>query len=210
MMRGLFYVFLGSFLYSAHALTCNDEELKVTVKVTDPSLFDEYEQYLFKGTLAYAIRKFCSLPEKPTDCNAGSVDMTDTVNVHILQTSNRFAMCIAVNDSTLTLMEDSFRYSRDRFDGGLELNEDTLVVNGVDPTLKPDSEPAFPIWLIPFIVITCLVVLAAVAILGYTVYQTKRTPKHIDEASLADSDEFGVDSNVYVDDNDMGAARTAL
>lgn len=63
------------------------------------------------------------------------------------------------------------RDSKLRFNGALALTDDTLVVEGIPPTLTPEVVPDFPTWLIPFIVFFVLIVLTAAAIIGYTVYQ---------------------------------------
>ena len=50
--------------------------------------------------------------------------------------------------------------------------DDTMLYDGVPVTLKPDVEPVFPTWLIPFIVFIALVIIAAITIVSYTLYKS--------------------------------------
>ena len=65
-----------------------------------------------------------------------------------------------------------FRTSQPQFNGALMQTDNTLLYEGVPVTLKPEVEPAFPTWLIPYIIFMSLVVLSAIAIISYTVYKS--------------------------------------
>ena len=60
----------------------------------------------------------------------------------------------------------------DRFYGGLQLGMDVFQVEGVDPILEEDPEPNFPTWLIPFIVIAGLVIIAALVMVYFSTRKT--------------------------------------
>ncbi len=47
------------------------------------------------------------------------------------------------------------------------MSSDVLQVVGVDPILEEQADPDFPTWLIPFIVIGGLVLIAALAMLYF-------------------------------------------
>ncbi|XP_078482233.1 uncharacterized protein LOC100185540 [Ciona intestinalis] len=192
-----------------HGLTCTSPDVKITIKITDPTEFDLAERYLFTGVMAYSFRKYCSVMNPmDTRCTAAYNNTIDTANVIIGQVTKRFAMCIKVTlggvSASPKFIEDVVRTTQPRFNGALVLTDNTLLFQGIPPTLKPQVIPDFPTWLIPFIVFVCLVVLAAIAILSYSAYQAKH--KKLDEKN-GDNESLNSESHAYeVYENGNGAA----
>ncbi|XP_076809189.1 collectrin-like [Clavelina lepadiformis] len=186
-MKMKIFLILSLFIARGSSLTCDpaSNEVKVTVKLADPSEFDDYDQYLFKGLVAYSLQKYCGT----TTCKPSSLEETDTVNVHISNKTDRFAMCVAVDDCTIDTLTKAIKQSKPQFNGALELSDTVLLVDGIPPTLKPQTIPDFPTWLIPFIVFICLTVIAAIAIIAYTVHQTKKRKKRMLSSSSDDDDD---------------------
>nr|XP_002129052.1 collectrin [Ciona intestinalis] len=197
-----------------HGLTCTSPDVKITIKITDPTEFDHAERYLFTGVMAYSFRKYCSVfNPMDTRCTDAYNNTIDTADVNISHVTDRFAMCVKVTlpsgvSASPKFIEDVVRTTQPRFNGALVLTDTTLLFQGIPPTLKPQVIPDFPTWLIPFIVFVCLVVLAAIAILSYSAYQAKH--KKLDEKN-GDNESLNSENHAYeVYENGNGAGSITM
>jgi len=182
-MKVLYWSFLAIILLfgeSVKGLECGDR-IKVFVKLSDPSRFDDNEVYLFQCLTSYAVRDYC----ESNGCLSSGVTADD---VEITEKTPRVSFCMEVigvaNDIVLT----SINGSLDRFYGGLNLGMDVFQVEGVDPILEEDPEPNFPTWLIPFIVIAGLVIIAALVMVYFSVRNNDKSLED-EKESLTASDE---------------------
>jgi len=186
-MNQLFYLLsLLSIVSFGYCLECNDDQTKVTVLLEDPSEFDANEQFLFTELVAYSLRVECSNPDVASGNCPNNVDSISASDVILTGQTNRFAMCVEVNGFSVTFVQQSINKSFSRFTGGLSLNEDVLEIEGVPKSLEARPEPDFPTWLIPFLCIVGLLLIIAIVMVSYTVYQSKQ-PKELkeDQESLA-------------------------
>lgn len=171
------------------ALECDSDRLKITIK-TDPAEydFDAYEQYLLKGTVAYAIRKFCGggTDKDSGEYNCGTSPGTiDTVDVEVTNITERIAMCVKVDGIITDTVRISLKESKANLNGALILTDDLLFIDGIEPTLEPEYKPDFATWIIVYIVLACLIVLAGIAMVVYTKYYTNDKEK-AEKASIVD------------------------
>uniref|UniRef100_H2Z8K0 Collectrin-like domain-containing protein n=1 Tax=Ciona savignyi TaxID=51511 RepID=H2Z8K0_CIOSA len=204
-MRGFLslLVLLSACLTLCRCLTCTSPKMKITIKITDPTEFDKAEQYLFTGVMAYSFRKYCTT-FSDSRCTEFLKTTIDTVDVQITDVTERFAMCVQVTNQDPNFIEDVVRATKPRFNGALVLTDETLLFEGIPPTLKPEFIPDFPTWLIPFIVFVCLVIMAAIAILSYDAYQSKKQKKKMVET---DSDN---ESHIYETYENGGAVSGSV
>jgi len=196
----VFALSLASVIFVANCLECDPAtQTKVSVLLEDPTEFDENEQYLFAELVVYALRKHCSDPDlsqevKDKECTSTNLDVT-AEDVELTEQTTRFAMCVAVPGFGVNFIQSSINLSFSRFTGGLALSENVLEIEGVPKSLQSRPEPDFPTWLIPFLCIVGLLLLVAIIMVSYTVYQSKH-PKDLKEEdeSLADDYETGKDN----------------
>jgi len=177
---------LLSIVSFGHCLECNADQTKVTVLLEDPSEFDDNEQFLFAELVAYALRVECSNTDvAPGNCPS-NIDSIVASDVILSDQTNRFAMCVEVTGFSVSFVQQSINKSFSRFTGGLSLSEDVLEIEGVPKSLEARPEPDFPTWLIPFLCIVGLLLIIAIVMVSYTVYQSKQ-PKELkeDQESLA-------------------------
>jgi len=186
MNQKVFLLSLLSIASLGFCLDCDPNQTKVTVLLEDPSEFDDNEQFLFTELVAYALRVECNNADT-ADGNCATVTSISANDVEITDTSERFAMCVKVNlPFPVSFVQQAINKSFSRFTGGLALSEDVLEIEGVPKSLESRPEPDFPTWLIPFLCIVGLLLIIAIVMISYTVYQSKH-PKELkeDEESLA-------------------------
>jgi len=183
--------FVGCFLSlslvlftSVQSLECPGK-IKVFVKLSDPSQFGEQEEYLFQALTAYSIRDYCL---SSSSCSS-TVEATDDSNVIITDKTDRVSFCFSVDTTTDEVVRKSINGSLDRFYGGLQLTKEVLQIEGVDPILEEAADPDFPIWLIPFIVIAALVLLAALAMLYFSLKSSNDVPSDDEKEALTEEDD---------------------
>jgi len=171
-------------LVSVNGLDCGDK-IKVFVKLSNPDQFDEMEYYLFRSITAYAIRDYCG--EVTTSCPSGAAATTDT-DVVISDETKRVSFCMVVGTIDNGFVRSSINSSLERYYGGLQLTKEVLQIEGVDPILEEAADPSFPIWLIPFIVIAGLVLLAGLAMTYFSLKDSKEVPSDEKETLTGSED----------------------
>ncbi|NXX91219.1 ACE2 enzyme, partial [Centropus bengalensis] len=127
--------------------------------------WDENELFLFKSSVAYAMRKYFA------DVKQQQVDFQVT-NIHVSEETQRISFYLTVsmpgNISDLVPkadVEDAIRMSRGRINEAFRLDDNTLEFVGVLPTLAAPYEPPVTIWLIVFGVVIGLVVIGFIALM---------------------------------------------
>ncbi|KFR15510.1 Angiotensin-converting enzyme 2 [Opisthocomus hoazin] len=127
--------------------------------------WDENELFLFKSSIAYAMRKYFA-EEKQQE-----VDFQIT-DVHVQEQTQRISFYLSVsmpgNNSDLVPkadLENAIRMSRGRINEAFRLDDNTLEFVGIYPTLATPYEPPVTIWLIIFGVVISLVVIGVIVLI---------------------------------------------
>ncbi|NXK04883.1 ACE2 enzyme, partial [Herpetotheres cachinnans] len=127
--------------------------------------WDENELFLFKSSIAYAMRKyFAELKQQQVN-----FQLTD---IHVGEQTQRVSFYLTVsmpgNISDIVPkadVEDAIRMSRARINEAFRLDDNTLEFVGILPTLATPYEPPVTIWLIIFGVVISLVVIGIIVLI---------------------------------------------
>ncbi|NXN71382.1 ACE2 enzyme, partial [Himantopus himantopus] len=127
--------------------------------------WDESELFLFKSSIAYAMRKYFAEVKKQ-QVNFQIAD------IHVEGQTQRVSFYLTVsmpgNISDIvpkTDVEDAIRMSRGRINEAFRLDDNTLEFSGILPTLATPYEPPVTVWLIIFGVIISLVVIGIIVLI---------------------------------------------
>ncbi|XP_042312779.1 angiotensin-converting enzyme 2 [Sceloporus undulatus] len=137
--------------------------------------WDDNEMYLFKCTIAYAMRTyFLKIKDE-------AVEFRST-DVHVGYVTSRISFYFTVsmpnNVSDLVPkaeVEEAISISRGRINEAFRLDDQTLEFIGITPTLSPTSESS--VWLIVFAVVAGLVVIAFITLIILGVRDRKKKRK---------------------------------
>ncbi|XP_009474590.1 PREDICTED: angiotensin-converting enzyme 2 [Nipponia nippon] len=128
-------------------------------------VWDESELFLFKSSIAYAMRKYFA-EVKQQEVN---FQITD---IHVGEQTQRISFYVTVsmpgniNDIVPKAdVENAIRMSRGRINEAFRLDDNTLEFVGILPTLATPYEPPVTIWLIIFGVVISLVVIGVVVLI---------------------------------------------
>lgn len=128
-------------------------------------VWDESELFLFKSSVAYAMRKYFAEEKKQ------EVDFQIT-DIHVGEQTQRISFYITVsmpgNISDIVPkadVESAIRKSRGRINEAFRLDDNTLEFVGILPTLAAPYEPPVTIWLIVFGVVISLVVIGIIVLI---------------------------------------------
>ncbi|KAJ7417836.1 angiotensin I converting enzyme 2 [Willisornis vidua] len=127
--------------------------------------WDESELFLFKSSIAYAMRKyFAEVMKREVNFQ--------TADIHVGEQTQRISFYLTVsmpgNISDIVPkadVENAIRMSRGRINEAFRLDDSTLEFVGILPTLAPPYEPPVTIWLIVFGVVIGLVVIGLIALI---------------------------------------------
>ncbi|XP_071425637.1 angiotensin-converting enzyme 2 isoform X1 [Pithys albifrons albifrons] len=127
--------------------------------------WDESELFLFKSSIAYAMRKyFAEVMKREVNFQ--------TADIHVGEQTKRISFYLTVsmpgNISDIVPkadVENAIRMSRGRINEAFRLDDSTLEFVGILPTLAPPYEPPVTIWLIVFGVVIGLVVIGVIALI---------------------------------------------
>ncbi|KFP57867.1 Angiotensin-converting enzyme 2 [Cathartes aura] len=127
--------------------------------------WDESELFLFKSSIAYAMRKYFA-EVKQQEVN---FQITD---IHVGEQTQRVSFYLTVsmpgNISDIVPkadVESAIRMSRGRINEAFRLDDNTLEFVGILPTLATPYEPPVTIWLIIFGVVISLVVIGVIVLI---------------------------------------------
>ncbi|NXT52633.1 ACE2 enzyme, partial [Pluvianellus socialis] len=127
--------------------------------------WDESELFLFKSSIAYAMRKYFADMKK----QHVNFQMED---IHVTEQTQRISFYITVsmpgNISDIVPkaeVEEAIRMSRGRINEAFRLDDNTLEFLGIPPTLATPYEPPVTVWLIVFGVVIGLVVVGIIVLI---------------------------------------------
>ncbi|XP_027757151.1 angiotensin-converting enzyme 2 [Empidonax traillii] len=127
--------------------------------------WDDSELFLFKSSIAYAMRKYYAEMMK----QEVNFQITD---IHVGEQTQRISFYLTVsmpgNISDIVPkadVENAIRMSRGRINEAFRLDDSTLEFVGILPTLAAPYEPPVTIWLIVFGVVIGLVVIGVIALI---------------------------------------------
>ncbi|XP_055364100.1 collectrin isoform X2 [Betta splendens] len=170
----LFLLFLSSALAQELCEPGTSDGYKVRFSIrtalgSDAYAWNEDEKFLFRATLAYAMRKQKSELQFEVS-NVIVCGETQRVSFWFVVTSplNATRLISKVD------VESAVRKSRPRINSAFLLTDKTLEFVGISPTLAAPVEPATPPWLIVFGVVMGLVAAGIVALLASSLVQRKR------------------------------------
>ncbi|XP_019384826.1 PREDICTED: angiotensin-converting enzyme 2 isoform X1 [Crocodylus porosus] len=139
-------------------------------------IWDESELFLFKSSIAYAMRKyFLEVKSETVDFQSRDI-YVDSVTQRI---SFSFFVSMPGNISNVVSksdVEQAIRMSRGRISEAFKLDDNTLEFEGILPTLTPPYEPPVTIWLIVFGVVIGIVVVGIVVLI-FTGQRDKKKKK---------------------------------
>ncbi|XP_062383780.1 angiotensin-converting enzyme 2 [Sardina pilchardus] len=138
------------------------------------------EMFLFKTTMAYALRRYYS--GKGEELQFGSA------NVHVYKETKRVSFYFVVTHPTDSAklipreeVEAAIRLSRGRINSAFQLSDDTLEFEGLLATLAPPVEQPFSVWLVVFGVVMGLTVLLGVYLISMGIVDRRRKSKKVEE-----------------------------
>ncbi|NXP15132.1 ACE2 enzyme, partial [Thinocorus orbignyianus] len=127
--------------------------------------WNENEVFLFKSSIAYAMRKYFAKEKKQ------EVDF-QVADIHVEDQTQRISFYLTVsmpgNISDIvprSVVESAIRYSRGRINQAFQLDDNTLEFEDIIPTLATPYEPPVTVWLIVFGVVTGLIVIGIIALI---------------------------------------------
>ncbi|XP_074849577.1 angiotensin-converting enzyme 2 [Carettochelys insculpta] len=148
----------------------SSEAIKVRISLksalgSNAYTWDESELYLFKSSIAYAMRKYFS----EVKSQMVSFESTDIQVWNVTQRiSFFFIVHMPDNVSNIvpkTEVETAIRKSRGRINEAFKLDDNSLEFEGLPPTLAPPHKPPVTVWLILFGVVMGLVVVGVIVLL---------------------------------------------
>ncbi|XP_078513777.1 angiotensin-converting enzyme 2 [Lissotriton helveticus] len=186
--------------WNTHWNAYNDYQIKVRISLksalgTEAYTWDGSELYLFRSTMAYALRKYYKELVPFTAENVIVTNETPRISFYFYVTDPR-NIATFINKSDV---EAAISSSRDRVNSAFILDDKTLEFIGLLPTLAPPPQPPVTIWLIVFGVVMIIVVAAFIALIVVGQREKKKkiqAAKGVEEQQVAIApiypDEFAV------------------
>ncbi|KAG7467207.1 hypothetical protein MATL_G00150950 [Megalops atlanticus] len=166
--------------------------------------WNENELFLFRATMAYAMRRYYA-QEKGKQMNFVSD------NIHTYKLTPRVSFYFIVSDPTNPMkiipkadVEAAVRLSRERINSAFLLDDATLEFEGLLATLSPPVEPPVTVWLVVFGVIMAVVVCLGAYLIFSGVNERRRKNKEMEaENPYADQLEGVTNRNFEHDDGEQ-------
>ncbi|KAI5939323.1 angiotensin-converting enzyme 2 [Manis javanica] len=127
--------------------------------------WNDSEMYLFRSSVAYAMREYFSKVKKQT------IPFEDEcVRVSDLKPRVSFIFFVTLPKNVSAVIpraevEEAIRISRSRINDAFRLDDNSLEFLGIQPTLQPPYQPPVTIWLIVFGVVMGVVVVGIVVLI---------------------------------------------
>ncbi|XP_041115055.1 collectrin-like isoform X1 [Polyodon spathula] len=153
--------------------------------------WSESEQFLFRATLAFAMRQYTG----QETFNVSSVIVCDETP----RVSFWFVVTNPSNTATLipkNTVEAAIRLSRNRINSAFLLSDKTLQFLGIPPTLAPPSQPSLPVWLIVFGVVMGLVTVGILALIISGFIERKKKEKTIEDEDEEEKQERIMENDI--------------
>uniref|UniRef100_A0A8C9R2K0 Collectrin, amino acid transport regulator n=1 Tax=Scleropages formosus TaxID=113540 RepID=A0A8C9R2K0_SCLFO len=177
-------------MFFSHLLdTADGYKVRLSIKTAlgdDAYKWDESEMFLFRATLAFAMRKYNQKPYEVSD-------------VLVCNETQRVSFWFVVTDPENTSelisgkdVERAVRISRNRINNAFLLTDETLEFLNIPPTLAVPAESGTPPWLIVFGVVIGVVGVGIIALLISSFIQ-KRRKKGVTEGEEEDCEEEACD-----------------
>ncbi|XP_041936100.1 angiotensin-converting enzyme 2 [Alosa sapidissima] len=138
------------------------------------------EMFLFKTTIAYAMRRYYSQKGEELKFVAD--------NVHVYKETKRVSFYFVVTHPTDSAriipkheVEAAIRLSRGRLNSAFQLSDDTLEFEGILATLAPPAEQPFTVWLVVFGVVMGVSVLLGIYLITMGIVDRRRKSKLVEE-----------------------------
>ncbi|TRY62286.1 hypothetical protein DNTS_025838 [Danionella cerebrum] len=173
--------------WNVHENPSSENAFKVRISLKSALGDDAYtwnsnEMYLFKSTMAFAMRQYY-LEEKGTD-----IEFT-AENVITYNETERISFYFVVMHPTKqvipkTDVEAAIWLSRERINSAFLLDDDTLEFVGLVATLAPPKEEKITIWLVVFGVVMGITVCAGIFLVTTGIISRKKKAKKAKEAPL--------------------------
>ncbi|OXB80355.1 UNVERIFIED_CONTAM: hypothetical protein H355_012788 [Colinus virginianus] len=148
----------------------SDNAIKVRISLKaalgeDAYVWDADELFLFKSSIAYAMRKYFKEKKNQT------VDF-QVADIHTGEETQRISFYLTVsmpgNISDIVPradVENAISMSRERINEAFKLDDNTLEFEGIVPTLATPYEPPVTVWLIIFGVVMSLIVIGVIVLI---------------------------------------------
>ncbi|XP_041660894.1 angiotensin-converting enzyme 2 [Cheilinus undulatus] len=156
--------------------TENSIKVRLSLKAAmgdEAYVWNENEQFLFKATIAYALRQYYSQMNKTMDFTSENVityKITPRISFEMVATNpGSHATFVPKKD-----LDAAIRMSRGRINEAFQLDDNTLEFVGIPPTLAPPVEQPVEVWLVVFGVVMGIVVLAGVYLIISGVKERKK------------------------------------
>ncbi|KAM9765453.1 angiotensin-converting enzyme 2 [Menidia menidia] len=158
------------------------------------------ELYLFKASMAYALRQYYG--------QRNTTLLFTAENVLTYNETPRISFFFVVTNPTAPStyipkadIEETIRLYRGRLNDAFQLDDQTLEFLGVPPTLAPPKEQPVEVWLVMFGVVMGIVVLLGVYLVVSGIRERKKKSPKAAVGNPYDTDADGVSNKAY-DDSD--------
>lgn len=173
----------------------NAVKVRISLKAAGQTYeWDKSELFLFKSTIAYAMRKYFAQKQQLIDFEA--------TDVRVSEETQRVSFYITVsmpgnvsNTVPKADVESAISMSRGRINEAFGLDDNTLEFVGIIPTLAAPYEPPVTIWLIIFGVVISLVVIGVIVLIVSGQRDRKKKAKGREREA-----ESNCEANPYDDD----------
>ncbi|XP_041838146.1 angiotensin-converting enzyme 2 isoform X2 [Melanotaenia boesemani] len=187
--------------YSEYAI-----QVRLSLKAAmgdDAYSWNDNELYLFKASIAYALRQYYSQQNQTlhfTSENVLTYKITPRISFYIVVT-NPETPSIYIPKS---VVEEAIRLYRGRINDAFQLDDKTLEFVGIPPTLTPPKEQPVEVWLVVFGVVMGIVVLTGIYLVISGIMERKKKPAKAVVENPYSSDAGGQSNNAYEDsDNEQ-------
>ncbi|KAL1265889.1 hypothetical protein QQF64_003916 [Cirrhinus molitorella] len=138
----------------------------------DAYTWNTNEMYLFKSTMAFAMRQYY-LEEKGTDINF----LPENINTY--------------DETPRADVEAAIWLSRDRINGAFLLSDETLEFVGLRATLAPPKEEKFTVWLVVFGVVMGVTTFGGIYLITTGILNRKKKAKKAETVNPYENSEAG-------------------